>query len=74
MARQRKSCSSLREIVFDKKWLNSLKYYVRNRHTGLLEVKLFIQERCSLSQWFHHCVGISQFDAFICTKTDWLQT
>lgn len=28
----------LREIIFDARWLNSLPYYVKNRHTGGLEV------------------------------------
>ena len=28
----------LREIIFDGRWLKSLQYYVRNRHTGGLEV------------------------------------
>ena len=28
----------LRDIIFDNRWLNSLQYYTRNRHTGKLEV------------------------------------
>ena len=28
----------LREIIFDTRWLNSLPFYVKNRHTGGLEV------------------------------------
>ena len=28
----------LRDITFDRRWLNSLEYYVRDRHTGSLEV------------------------------------
>lgn len=33
------SAEALREIIFDRRWLNSLPYYVRNRHTGGLDVK-----------------------------------
>lgn len=28
----------LRGIIFDNRWLNSLPFYVKNRHTGGLEV------------------------------------
>ena len=32
------AAETLRDVVFDKQWLKSLSYYVRNRHTGNLEV------------------------------------
>ena len=32
----------LREIIFDGRWLKSLQYYVRNRHTGGLVIHLCI--------------------------------
>ena len=32
------AASALRDVIFDGRWLNSLSYYVRNRHTGGLEV------------------------------------
>ena len=31
----------LREVIVDGRWLNSLQYYVRNRHTGGLEVIIY---------------------------------
>ena len=34
------TAESLRDLVFDRRWLNSLTYYVRNRHTGNLEVSV----------------------------------
>ena len=33
------AADTLRDLVFDRKWLNSLSYYVHNRHTGTLEVR-----------------------------------
>ena len=35
------AAETLRDLVFDCKWLNSLSYYVHNRHTGTLEVRNF---------------------------------
>ena len=32
------AAAALREVVFDRRWMKSLDFYVRNRHTGLLEV------------------------------------
>ena len=32
------AAETLRDLIFDRRWLNSLSYYVRNRHTGNLEV------------------------------------
>ena len=32
------AAEALREIVFDTRWLRSLDHYIRNRHTGDLEV------------------------------------
>ena len=34
------AAEALRDIIFDKRWQNSLPFYVRNRHTGGLEVIL----------------------------------
>ena len=34
------AAETLRDMVFDRKWLSSLSYYVHNRHTGTLEVSI----------------------------------
>ena len=40
LAAESPAAESLRDIIFCNRWLNSLQYYVRNRHTGGLEVHM----------------------------------
>ncbi|XP_068760155.1 uncharacterized protein [Montipora capricornis] len=37
LAKSSKALTALREVVLDKKWLNNLEFYVRFRHTSVLE-------------------------------------
>ena len=40
LAAESPAAESLRDIIFCNRWLNSLQYYVRNHHTGGLEVHM----------------------------------
>lgn len=45
----------LREIVLDPQWLKSLAYYTRNRHTGMLEVKIILLTAYK-GEWRRYCI------------------
>ena len=54
------AAETLRDIVFNKQWLKSLSYYVRNRHTVNLEVHVinFVLCVCQCVQLTHVHVQI----------------
>ena len=65
---------ALRAIVFDTRWLKSLDYYIRSRHTGQLEVytytsRLFsLDVFCSISLCTSSFLLISHYNMYICSN------
>ena len=37
------AANALRDLIFDGRWMKSLAYYVNNRHTGGLEVRMLVK-------------------------------